>query len=260
MTLSTYFTQLRKSEKKALILYLTAGFPDLKSTERLCYECRDLGVDCIELGIPFSDPIADGPIIQHSSQQALSSGVTLSQIFDLTSRLTSRLGIPLLFMGYYNPFYQRGFSTFAQECASSGVSGLIIPDLPFEESKPLKKFLNPYNIPLISLLTSSTSIPRMKRIAKSSKGFIYFISSSGVTGARQALPERLKEDILLVKTLTTTPVAVGFGISTPSQVESLAEFADGIIIGSAAIQLLSTNSFTELHKLLRSFRSALDCS
>jgi tryptophan synthase alpha chain len=258
MKIKDKFIELKKQGKKALIVYLTAGFPDMKFTEDFIVEIEKSGVDIIEIGIPFSDPIADGPILQYTSQISLEHGTNLKDIFSLCERLKTKISIPYILMGYYNPIYQSGLDNFAQNCSLAGVSGVIVADLPLEEEGPLKKSLKNYGIDLVSFLTFTTSERRKEKILKSSSGFIYYISLAGVTGPRETLPDRLKNDLKKIKEDSVTPIAVGFGISNVSQIKEIKDYADGIIIGSFVMKQIIDNKIEELKNILVSFREALN--
>ncbi|MCL5674609.1 MAG: tryptophan synthase subunit alpha [Candidatus Omnitrophica bacterium] len=258
MRINDKFNELKKQGKKSLIVYLTAGFPDIMFTENFAVELEKTGVDMIEIGVPFSDPIADGPILQHTNQLSLEKGTNLKSIFSLCERLKARISIPYLLMSYYNPVYQFGIDNFAKECFQTGVSGIIIADLPFEESGPLKDSLKTYGIDLISFLTFTTSERRKEKILKKSSGFIYYISLAGVTGPREQLPERLMDDLKSLKEISHTPVAVGFGISYAAQVKEIKKYADGVIMGSFVMKEIIDNKIEELKKSLISFREELN--
>lgn len=232
------FQQLRKAGQKAFIAFVTCGFPDLATTERLVAEFERIGVDLVELGVPFSDPLADGPVIQASSQQALSRGVTVDKIFRTVSRIRQRCEIPLALMTYYNPVMRFGEERFIRSARQSGVDGLIVPDLPWEEGRCLRHLARKKDLAVVGFLSPTTTLPRMRRIVAASTGFIYFVSMTGVTGtAGECGGEALKK-IKLAKTLTSRPVCVGFGISRVEQVRSIAAVADGVIVGSAIVKEL----------------------
>ncbi len=258
MKISEKFKELKEQGKKSLIVYITAGFPDMEFTERFAVELEKTGVDIIEIGVPFSDPIADGQILQYTSHVSLENGTSLRSIFSLCERLKTKISIPYILMGYYNPVYQFGIDRFAEECSRTGVSGIIIADLPFEESRPLKTALKKYGIELIPFLTFTTSEKRKEKILKKASGFIYYISLAGVTGPRENLPERLKSDLKKLKEISCIPVAVGFGISHLSQVREIKEHSDGIIMGSFVMKEIMDNKIDELKNILTSFREELN--
>jgi len=232
------FNKLRAEGKKGIIAYLTAGDPDLETTEELVCRLAESGAAMVELGVPFSDPVADGPVIQAAAGRALQNGVTLKDVLELTSRLRSRLDIPLLVMTYYNPVYSFGLESFVHTASKSGLDGVIVPDLPLEESEALSEMLQKWGLHLIQLLAPTSSPGRIKAAVKNAGGFIYCVSVSGVTGARTDLPASGYELLTRVRSETDLPLALGFGISRPEQVSSLGDEADAVIIGSAIVRLV----------------------
>ncbi|MDD5496268.1 MAG: tryptophan synthase subunit alpha [Candidatus Omnitrophica bacterium] len=236
------FKELKRRKKKAFIAYITAGDPNLAMTERLVSALEYSGVDIIELGIPFSDPLADGPTIQAASQRALEEGVDLDRIFRMVGRIRKRSGVPLVFMTYYNPVLRHGLTSFAGDCARYGVDGVIIPDLPCEEARDIRKIAACKDIATIFLAAPTSTKERMRRIAKDSRGFIYYVSLTGVTGARKRLPVEIAGKVRQMRNITKTPVCVGFGISNPGQAKAIARISDGVIVGSAIVKLIEKNS------------------
>jgi len=232
--------KLKQSGKKAFVAYITAGFPNIKVTEQLVSTLEKSGVDFIELGMPFSDPIADGPTIQYASAQALKKGMNLLKYLKLIQRLRKKTRLPLIMMTYYNPVFKFGLNRFAQAAAKSGIDGVIVPDLPPEEAIDLKRNLQAKKISLIFLLAPTSDIKRIKKIARLSSGFIYYVSLTGVTGARSKLPRDLTRKVRLIKKHSRIPIYVGFGISGPQQVKYISQFADGVIIGSAIIKIIQS--------------------
>ncbi|MCL2045149.1 MAG: tryptophan synthase subunit alpha [Oscillospiraceae bacterium] len=222
---------------KAFIPYITGGDPDMETTEKLIYALAEAGADIIEIGIPFSDPIAEGPVIEAASARALEAGCTTDKLFELVSRVSSRVDIPLLFMTYYNPVFVYGLSRFTDMCSQVGIDGLIVPDLPFEEREELLKPCQSCGLELISLI-APTSVERINNIASNSSGFLYCVSSLGVTGVRTSLHDYAANMISQVKEVSDIPCAVGFGISTPQQAKEIATFADGVIVGSAIVSII----------------------
>ena len=229
------FKKLKKNKKKAFIAFITAGDPDLKTTEDLALAFDKAGVDIIELGVPFSDPLADGPTIQAASQRALKKGVNLEKIFALVQRIRKRSQIPIALMTYYNPIFHTGEKKFFAQAQKSGVDGVIVPDLPPEEAKNFIQAAKSRGIATVFFIAPTTTKKRMQLIARASTGFIYYVSLTGVTGARQGLDASITKQIRLTKKHTSKPVCVGFGISTPAQVKSVSRIADGVIVGSAII-------------------------
>lgn len=235
------FWELKKEKKKAFIAYITAGDPDLSTTRMIVLALEGAGVDIIELGIPFSDPLADGPTIQAASHRALLKGATLRKIFQEVSALRKTTDIPIAFMTYFNPVLRYGVQNFVKDCKKNGVDGVIIPDLPFEEAASLRKISKKGGLAAIFLIAPTSTKERIKRIAKSSTGFIYYVSLTGVTGARNKLPPELVSKVRSIKSMTKKPVAVGFGISNPVQAQTVAKIADGVIIGSAIVKIIANN-------------------
>ena len=222
--------------KKAFIAFLTAGDPSLDKTEEYILEMERAGADLIEIGIPFSDPIAEGPVIQEADIRALSGGVTTDDIFDMVKKLREKTEIPLVFMTYLNPVFHYGYEAFFERCQDVGIDGIIIPDLPFEEKEEFDSVCKKYGIDLISLI-APTSHERVAQIAKDAEGFVYCVSSLGVTGTRTNITTDIGAMVKLVKQAKDIPCAVGFGISTPEQAKKMAAQSDGAIVGSAIVKL-----------------------
>jgi len=232
------FKELRKKDRKALIIYLTCGLPDLKTTEKLACLLQECRVDMIELGVPFSDPIADGPVIQGASQKALEKGVSLKQILKMVSRLRAKVRIPLLIMSYMNPVYRYGTEKFFRDCGKAGVDGVIIPDIIVEEGKELEKLSAKSGVDLVYFISPLTGFSRRKRIYGRGRGFIYMLSVAGTTGPREKFPGELKNYLSGIRKETKKPLALGFGISSPEQVRGLRKYVDGFIVGSAFIRVI----------------------
>ena len=235
------FKELKKAKKKAFIAFITAGYPSLEATYKLVLEFSRSGVDIIELGVPFSDPIADGIVIQDSSQAALKKKVNLCDILRLVRRLRQHTDIPLCLMTYYNPVFCFGEEKFIKAAKASGVDGIIVPDLLPEDGRQLIKLANKSQIDNILFISPTTSKARMKHIASLAKGFIYYVSLTGITGARRALASDLRSNIKMIKSITSKPVCVGFGISTPAQVKEVSRICDGVIVGSAIVNKIREN-------------------
>jgi tryptophan synthase alpha chain len=233
--LATTTAALKASGRKALVAFLTAGYPDDATFHDLVLAAADAGCDVIEIGIPFSDPIADGPVIQAASNAALSRGVTLHSVLTQCARLSAR--VPLVGMSYINPILTMGVETFADQARDSGLSGLILPDVSFEESGAFRPVLRARGLAYIDLVAPTSDDARVRAIAGASSGFVYLVSVTGVTGARNAHPIGVTELADRVRAATETPVYVGFGVSTPEHAASVAHDADGVIIGSRLIQL-----------------------
>jgi tryptophan synthase alpha chain len=235
------FGQLRQEGKKVLIPYVSCGDPHLKFTEELVLGLAENGADLIELGVPYSDPVADGPTIQKASTRALAEGVTLEKIFSLVERLREKTSIPLIMMTYYNPVYVKGVENFLKRAGEAGIDGLIIPDLPVEESENLKDVAENYGLNLIFLVAPTSTPERIKKIVNMARGFIYCVSVTGITGARKELGGELASFLKVVQAHTSLPLAVGFGISGPDMARKAAGLADGIIVGSALIERIEKN-------------------
>lgn len=260
------FKELKKDKKKALIVFLTCGYPNLKTTEKLVYYLEKWGVDIVELGVPFSDPIADGPTIQYSSLFSLNQGTNLKKIFQLVARIRKKSNLPLVLMSYYNPIYQ--YKNFFRIAKKNGLDGIIIPDLLPEEGRKLQA-KNPTSgrinskqragLDLIYLLAPTSNEERIKMITQQSQGFVYVVSLTGVTGVRNRLPAGLKSFLKKVRSFTNKPLALGFGISEAKQVEEVKSLVDGIIVGSAIIEIIRKykNPLLELKKFIFSIKNVL---
>jgi len=236
------FSGLRRRGERALIPYFTAGDPSLAVTRALLREAARRGADVIELGIPFSDPLADGPVIQRASQRALATGVTLPQILELVREARGEVPVPIVLLTYYNPIHAFGLKAFAHAAVEAGVDGVIIADLPPEEAGPFAIEARAAGLDLVHLVAPTSPPERMRLIARRSRGFIYVVSLTGVTGARATLPADLIEHLRQLRTVTTKPICVGFGISTPEQVAAVAAYADGVIVGSAIVSLVEAHA------------------
>ena len=248
--------------RTALIPYITVGYPSIEATLKVVPLLASSGCDIIELGIPFSDPLADGATIQKASFRALENGVTPQLCLDVARQLRQKVDIPLVFMTYYNPVFNYGLDEFCGACKKSGVDGLIIPDLPPEEGSGLEAIVRRKNIALIYLLAPTSTKERIKLVAERSRGFIYLVSVTGVTGARDRLPTDLQAFVAGVKKVATQPLCVGFGISTPEQVEQVARVADGVIVGSRIIQLMGAedNFAPSVGNFIKGLKQALDAA
>lgn len=225
--------------KKAFIPFITAGDPNLEKTEEFILEMEKAGAALVEIGIPFSDPIAEGPVIQDANIRSLSGGCTTDKIFEMVKSLRTKTDIPLVFMGYANSLYKYGYDKFCAKCQEVGIDGLIIPDIPYEEKNELAPIAEKYGMYLISMI-APTSEKRIRMIAKEAKGFIYLVSSMGVTGTRDntSFSNNLEEIIEHIRQVTNTPVAIGFGINKPEQVKEFKQYADGVIVGSAIVNII----------------------
>ena len=221
---------------KAFIPFITAGDPSMEITEQLVIQMAQAGADLIEIGIPFSDPVAEGEVIQRADARALAGGFTTDKMFKMVGRIRKSCSVPIAFMSYVNPIFTYGTDRFMKKCEEAGVQAVIVPDVPFEEKNELLPFCSKYNIALISMI-APTSSDRIRMIAREAQGFIYCVSSMGVTGVRQEISADAREMIKLVKEVSDIPCAVGFGISTPEQAGKIIEFSDGVIVGSAIVKI-----------------------
>jgi tryptophan synthase alpha chain len=232
------FKALKKAGRKAFVAYLTAGDPGLDKTAELISALDVAGVDIVEIGVPFSDPTADGPAIQAASQRALKRGATLEKVFTMIAALRRTSGIPIVLFGYYNPILSYGPERFAADAKASGVDGLLVVDLPPEEADELRRYTDPAGLAFIILIAPTTDPERARKILRRAAGFVYFISVTGVTGTAAPRTEDVERDVERIKTMTALPVAVGFGISTPEHAAAIAPLADGVVIGSALVRLI----------------------
>ncbi len=249
----------REPAHKALIPYITIGYPTIEATLKVVSLLASSGCDIVELGIPFSDPLADGVTIQKASFHALQNGITPEICLEVAKELSQKINIPLVFMTYFNPVFSYGLEEFCAACANSGISGLIIPDLPPEEGLELEVITQKQGLDLVYLLAPTSTEERIKLIAGRSQGFIYLVSVSGVTGARDRLSLNLETFVARVRGITKQPLCVGFGISTPEQAKQVARVADGVIVGSRIIQLIeAADNLTSVGNFIKELRHALD--
>ncbi len=256
------FERLKKRKETALIPFITAGDPDLTTTEEVIHALVEHGADLIELGFPFSDPMADGPTIQAASERALASGTTLAGILEMVVRVRRHTNVPIVLMGYYNPLLSYGPERFAADAAAAGVDGLLLVDLPAEESAEILGSLRQADICLIQLLAPTTPLPRMRRLAAAAEGFIYFVSMTGVTGVSQVDAEAIREQVLALRETSPVPVAVGFGISSPADAAAVGSFADAVVVGSALVKVIaaygaSPELASRVGSLIRSLKESL---
>jgi len=238
--IDTVFTQLRSENRKAFMPFLTAGDPDLEFTGRAISTLASHGASLLEIGFPYSDPIADGPVIQASYTRALSGGLQLPQVFSAARTWSEQVSTPLAAMVSYSIIFRQGLERFAGQARESGFSGLIVPDLLVEEAGPLRDVCRREDLSLIQLVTPTTPRERALRIAESSSGFLYYVSVTGITGEREHLPAELTDQVGWLREQTELPVCIGFGISRPEHVRQLAPVADGVIVGSAIVRKVAT--------------------
>ncbi len=237
--LETLFAAHRAAGRAVLAPFVTAGDPDVETSVAVLEAIDRAGGSLCELGVPYSDPIADGPVIQASYTRALSAGITLEGVFDVARRATSRVRMPILAMASYSLIFRRGIGRFVADAVASGLAGLVVPDLPIEEAEELDAACRDASLALVRLVTPTTPPDRAAAIARMSTGFLYCVSVAGVTGARTGLPEGLLDRVQWLRTQTDVPIVVGFGISTPEQVAEVAAVADGVIVGSALVRRLA---------------------
>lgn len=235
------FEELRAKGKKALITYVTGGDPSIEQTEQYIYDKEGAGADIIEIGIPFSDPLADGPVIQVAAQRALDNGVTLDKIFKCITNVRKKSQVPLAFLVYFNTVLYYGAERFVKKCEEIGIDGLIIPDLPKEEREEIQPYIDKSNVSLIPLVAPN-SRDRIKSVIEGGSGFVYCVSSLGVTGVRQEFYKEVESFLQEVRKNTTLPLAVGFGISKKEDVEKLQPYVDGVIIGSAIVKKIEEDN------------------
>ena len=252
------FRELRKQGRKALIIYLTCGYPDLRTTAKLVELLDECGVDIIELGIPFSDPVADGPVIQYSSQKALRRGVNLKKVFSMVAALRKRTRIPLVIMSYANPVYRYGTDRFFRKCASAGVDGVIIPDIIVEERGDFGRMSLKHGVDLVHFISPTSGRKRRKEVYRKARGFTYVLSVSGITGPRKKFPPELRKFLCRVRKETAKPLALGFGISGPEQLKEISGYVDGYIIGSALIRMMKDSRGKVLYRKVRNFIRKFD--
>ena len=248
------FNELKNNNKLALMPFIIAGDPNIETTSEILLKLQEKGADLIELGIPYSDPLADGPVIQLSASRALKSGTTPKKIIQLLESLKGKLNIPIILFTYFNPLLRFGFEEFCEMASKAGVSGLIIPDLPLEETYKFSKIVGNYSMDLILLVAPTTPFERMKIISNKTKGFTYLVSVTGVTGERNEMENRVENLITKLKEISPNPVAVGFGISSPEHVNKVSQWgADGVIVGSAFVKRIASCNEKEVVNQLGDF-------
>jgi len=250
------FSELRSAGGKALVGYLTAGDPDMARSEQDIRDALENGVDVLELGMPFSDPTADGPTIQAAAQRALAAGATLSKVLDLVGRIRADFDTPIVLFGYANPLFHYGYDKLCADAAAVGVDGLLVVDLPHEETEEIRSAMDANGLHFIPLVAPTTPKPRMRAILEDAHGFVYYILVTGVTGARAELATGVAEHVALIRDCTDLPVAVGFGISSGQQAREAAAAADGVVVGSALVQAARADRLPEF---VRELRQGLDC-
>jgi tryptophan synthase alpha chain len=233
------FARCRARGETALVTYVMAGDPDLATSKAMAVACAEGGADLVELGIPFSDPIADGPTIQHAAERALAAGTTTEGVLSVAAHLRARSGIPIALMGYLNPILAHGVERFAKDCERAGVDALIVPDLLPEESGDVAPALAAHGVRTVFLLAPTSGPERIEAAASAASGFLYFVSVTGVTGARRSAPDDIGPRIAAVRAKSPVPVVIGFGVSAPDQARALGRLADGVVVGSAIVQRIA---------------------
>ena len=256
--LATHFATWRTAQHKALVPYLTAGFPDQSDTLDLLQRIADAGADVIELGVPFSDPVADGPTIQRASQHALEHGTSLKWVLDTLTRFRATSQTPVVLFSYLNPVLSYGWQDFLRDAESAGAQGVLLTDLPVGGDVALESALQQSPLSLIRLIAPTTTAERAREIARSGQGFLYYIARMGVTGARATLPEDLPAQLAALRAVSELPICVGFGISTPEQAAAVARDADGVVVGSAVIDAIERSGGPAAQRLLADMRKAID--
>jgi len=256
--IETVFNQLKQRNQAGLIPFITAGDPDLDTTAELVRTLADAGADLIELGFPFSDPMADGPTIQAASERALAAGATLDKVLRMVREVRRDCQVPLVLMGYYNPVFRYGIEKFAEDAADAGVDGLLLVDLPPEEATEITTYLKQAGIAMITLLAPTTPPERMRKLASEAEGYLYYVSMTGVTGTQKVRPDDIREAVEELKSMTDIPVGVGFGITTPQDAAAVGRFADGVVVGSALVKIIEEyGSDSELLPKVRQFIESL---
>jgi tryptophan synthase alpha chain len=255
-TIEKTFKRLRREGKKAFIPYVMAGDPDLERTRDVVHLFEECGADIVELGVPFSDPLADGPTIQRAAERALQHGVTLRNVIAYVGRFSQEISMPIVLMTYYNPIFKYGMELFVSDARDAGVDGVIIPDLPPDEATEFIRLAQKAHLNTIFLLAPTSNHERIKRVVKASTGFIYYVSITGITGAALLLDGSMEVLMSKIRTYSDKPIAVGFGVSTPEEASAVARISDGVIVGSAIVKRLQ-NSPLELKQYLTSLREAI---
>lgn len=259
------FSDLRQQNQAGLIPFLTAGDPDLATTAELIRTLADAGADLIELGFPFSDPMADGPTIQASSERALAAGTTLEKVLRMVGDIRRDCQVPLVLMGYYNPVFRYGIDKFAADAAAAGVDGLLLVDLPPEEAGEITACLKKSGIAMITLLAPTTPPERMKSLGAAAEGYLYYVSMTGVTGTQKVKPDDIRAAVEALKGMTDVPVGVGFGITTPEDARAVGRFADGVVVGSALVRIIeqygrSSELLPQVRQFIESLKGGLAAS
>jgi tryptophan synthase alpha chain len=253
--ISRTFRKLKKEGRKALVAYVMAGDPSVKETIRHITDLESAGADVIELGVPFTDPLADGPTIQRAAERALLGGVTLRKVLDIVSSVRERVTVPLVLMTYFNPVFRFGIDAFVEKAVRAGTDGIIVPDLIPEEAGSLVDSSRRHGLDTIFLLAPTSTPDRIRKVVKASTGFIYYVSITGITGGMLSLNSAMKHTLDLIQAGTNKPIVVGFGIATPDEASAVAKLADGIVVGSAIVKRIAENR--DVSGFVRSIREAI---
>jgi tryptophan synthase alpha chain len=249
MRIESKFKELKEKGKAALVTYITAGDPSLELTPDIIFKLEESGADMIELGIPFSDPMADGPTIQLASERALGSGTTVSGVLDVVHKIRKHSDIPIILFGYYNPFFAYGLESFSKDARDAGVDGILVVDLPPEEAEEFKVHTDKASLDLVFLLAPTSTTERIKLVAEHAGGFVYLVSVTGVTGERPNMDYSLESLVDEIRKYIKLPVGVGFGVSTPQQASRISRFADAVIVGSALVKIVEKHVYNRLELL-----------
>ena len=240
-SISYCFSQVKKQKRIALIPFIMAGDPDLETSGQILLKLQESGADIIELGIPYSDPLADGPVLQEAASRAISAGTTLRKVLEMLTSLKDKISLPLILFTYTNPLLNYGMEKFCADAAYAGAAGLVVPDLPLEEAELLSSIALSHGLDLILLIAPTSPMERIKKISTRSQGFTYLVSVTGVTGERSVIDKRVKTLVKEIKNISSTPLAIGFGISGPEQIRQVKDFgADGAIVGSALVKRIAS--------------------
>jgi len=254
------FSQLKSEAKTALVSFVMAGDPSIEISESVMETLIDSGTDILEIGMPFSDPVADGSVIQNSGRRALKTEIDLNKILGLASRIAKKYqDLPIILMGYFNPIHKFGVEDFCKKAKTAGVSGFIIVDLPYEERLRYDEVFKKYDIAFINLISPNTSLGRATQIVKNAKGFIYYVSVNATTGSQEPVIKDIKSNLANIRTITDLPIAVGFGIKTKDQAKEIGEFSDAIVVGSKYISLLESDAKANI-QAIKNFNTDLKSS
>jgi tryptophan synthase alpha chain len=256
------FERCRAAGEAALVTYVMGGDPDVATSKAMALACVEGGADLLEIGVPFSDPIADGPTIQHAAERALASGTSTADVLSVATAVRARSAIPIALMGYLNPILAHGIDRFARDCERSGVDALIVPDLLPEEAGEIAPALAAHGVRTVFLLAPTSGEERIEAAARAASGFLYFVSVTGVTGARKAVPSEIRDRVRAIREKSPVPVVIGFGVSTPDEARALGKLADGVVVGSAIVKRIAERGSRaaradRVRRFVRSLKRAL---